>query len=147
MMALLMEDDVLAAAAAAAAVGTFRATASRSLASAAAQHVWALYRRPADTAVEQTVPLECWGGVHWSSEALRGSLLSPGENRRLLETIPCCEKLENLAENSRGDAEYSRSQSTVIHWDDLRRLEARVARLEDVADRDALDVWLGEAKF
>ena len=35
----------------------------------------------------------------------------------------------------------------MIHWDDLRRLEARVARLEDVADRDALDVWLGEAKL
>ena len=52
-----------------------------------------------------------------------------------------------LDENSRCDAENSRSQSTVIHWDDLRRLEARVARLEDVADRDALDVWLGEAKL
>ena len=30
--------------------------------------------------------------------------------------------------------------------DHLRRLEARITRLEDIADRDALDVWLGEAK-
>ena len=39
-----VEVDTIAAAAAAAAVGTFRATGSRSLAAIAAQQAWALYR-------------------------------------------------------------------------------------------------------
>ena len=41
-----LEEEVIASAAAAAAVGSFRATRSRSLAAAAAEHCWALYRQP-----------------------------------------------------------------------------------------------------
>ena len=41
-----LEEEVIASAAAAAAGGSFRATRSRSLAAAAAEHCWALYRQP-----------------------------------------------------------------------------------------------------
>ena len=168
---MIMENEILAAAAAAAAVGTFRATASRSLACAAVQHVWALYRRPvahrldalddpaetetqdaspddpfwgvAGTAksedsslqkgfVKQEIPLKCWSGVRWSSLLERRALEfpepgpEPGPPELLkLQDNAAAKALEQsiheqLAENSRSDAENSRresviSQSTVLH--------------------------------
>ena len=83
-----MESEILAAAAAAAAVGTFRATASRSLACAAVQHVWALYRRPvayrldalddpAEAETQAASPDDPFWGVAGGAHAGQAGMRSP----------------------------------------------------------------------